>query len=112
MRTTRTIALLTLLMVPALGALAATASPAFADDEFDVNVAGGQVTVTAHGGWHINKDYPWKLVVGDTKLEKAKFTLAETTASVGGAPRGAGTLKGAVCSADQCHPFKKEVTIP
>jgi hypothetical protein len=109
MRTTRTIAFLALLMVPAL---AATASPAYADDEFDVNVAGGQVTVTAHGGWHINKDYPWKLVVGDTRLEKAKFTLAETTASVVGAPKGAGTLKGAVCSADQCHAFKKEVTIP
>ena len=109
MRTTPMVAALALLIFPVL---AATASPAFADDEFDVHVAGGQVTVTAHGGWHINKDYPWKLVVGDTRLEKAKFTLAETTASVGGAPKGAGTLKGAVCSADQCHPFKKEITIP
>ena len=83
---------------------------AFAD-EFDVSASNGKVTVTAHAGWHINKDYPWKLVVGDAKLDKSKFTLAETTATVTGAPKGTGTLKGAVCSADQCHPFQKAVTI-
>jgi hypothetical protein len=83
---------------------------AHADDEFDVAIGNGQVTVTTRSGWHINKDYPWKLVVGETKLEKAKFALAETTASVD-APKGAAVLKGAVCSADQCHPFKKELTI-
>src|SRR5258708_10086969 len=87
------------------------ASAAMADGEFDVNVAKGQITVTAHTGWHINKDYPWKLVVGDTKLDKSKFNLAETTATLSGAPKGAGKLKGAVCSADQCHTFEKDVTI-
>jgi ABC-type uncharacterized transport system YnjBCD substrate-binding protein len=87
------------------------ASSARASDEFDVSVSKGQITVTAHGGWHINKEYPWKLVVGDAKLDKTKFSLAETTATVSGAPKGSGTLKGAVCSADQCHTFQKDVTI-
>jgi hypothetical protein len=82
-----------------------------ADNEFDVAVSKGQLTVTAHSGWHINKDYPWKLVIGDAKLDKASFRLAESTATVSGAPKGAGTLKGAVCSADQCHTFQKDVTI-
>jgi hypothetical protein len=93
-------------------ALATTLAPAaFAESEFDVSVAKGEVTVTVHSGWHINKEYPWKLVVGDTKLDKAKFSLAETTATVAGAPHGTGMLKGAVCSPDQCHTFQKEVTI-
>ena len=91
--------------------MATVGSSALADDEFDVNVSKGEVTVTAHRGWHINKEYPWKLVVGDTKLDKTKFTLAETKATVAGAPHGSGTLKGAVCSADQCHTFQKEVAI-
>ena len=86
-------------------------TPASAEDYFDVAVAKGKVTVTAHAGWHINKDYPWKLVVGDAKLDKSKFSLAETTATVTGAPKGTGTIKGAVCSADQCHQFQKDVTI-
>jgi hypothetical protein len=96
----------------AIMALAASfASSARAGDEFDVSVSNGQITVTAHNGWHINKEYPWKLVVGDAKLDKTKFSLAETTATVTGAPKGSGTLKGAVCSADQCHTFQKDVTI-
>jgi hypothetical protein len=82
-----------------------------ADNEFDVAVSKGNVTVTAHPGWHINKDYPWKLTVGDAKLDKSKFSLAETTATVNGAPKGSGTIKGAVCSADQCHTFQKDVKI-
>jgi len=86
-------------------------SAARADDDFDVTVANGQVTVTAHSGWHISKDYPWKLVAGDTKLDKSKFTLAETTATVSGAPQGPATLKGAVCSGDRCHNFQKDLTI-
>jgi hypothetical protein len=86
-------------------------SPASADNEFDVNVANGVITVTTHSGWHINKDFPWKLVVGDTKLDKSKFTFEETNAKLSGAPKGAGKLKGAVCSKDQCHPFEKDVTV-
>jgi hypothetical protein len=90
---------------------ATVSSGASADNEFDVNVAKGAITVTAHEGWHINKEFPWKLIVGDTKLDKTKFSLDEKTATVNGAPKGAGKLKGAVCSKDQCHTFEKDVTI-
>jgi hypothetical protein len=86
-------------------------STASAENEFDVSVASDRITVTAHSGWHINKEYPWKLVVGDTKLDKSKFNFAETTATLSGAPKGSGKLKGAVCSADQCHTFEKDVTV-
>jgi hypothetical protein len=92
-------------------AWASFSSAALADNEFDVAVSKGQLTVTAHSGWHINKEYPWKLVIGEAKLDKSSFRLAESTATVSGAPKGAGTLKGAVCSADQCHTFQKDVTI-
>lgn len=96
----------------ALALASLSPSSACADDEdFDIAVSSGQVTVTAHTGWHISKDYPWKLVVGDTKLDRSKFTLAETTATVSGAPLGPATLKGAICSGDRCHNFKKELTI-
>jgi hypothetical protein len=109
----RTPATLSMPFISAVVAFAASSisAPAFADNEVDVSVVKGQVTVTAHSGWHINKEYPWKLVVGDTKLDKSKFTLAETTATISDAPKGSGTLKGAVCSADQCHTFQKEVAI-
>jgi hypothetical protein len=95
-----------------LGFAATLALTALADDTFDVNVAPGKVVLTTHGGWHINKDYPWKLVAGDQKLDKSKFTLTETSASLEGAPKGAAKLKGAVCSGDQCKPFEKDLTIP
>jgi hypothetical protein len=90
----------------------AASGDARADDEFDVSVAGGKVVVTAKGAWHINKEYPWKLVVGDAKLDKSKFEISEKTASVAGAPKGSGKLKGAVCSGDKCKNFEKDVTIP
>jgi hypothetical protein len=106
----RTLGLSAVAAVLAL-AVSSITTRALADNEVDVSVAKGQITVTAHSGWHINKDYPWKLVVGDTKLDKSKFTLAETTATVSDPPKGSGTLKGAVCSADQCHTFQKEVAI-
>ena len=84
---------------------------ALADEEFDVSVSGDKVVVTAKGGWHINKEYPWKLVIGDKKLEKSQFTLSETKATVT-APKGTGKLKGGICSGDQCRMFQKSVTIP
>jgi hypothetical protein len=105
--------------ISAVVALASTVdSSARAENEFDVAVSKGQVVVTAKSGWHINKDYPWKLIVkdpkaekGETKLTKEKFTLEEKKASVSGAPAGDAKLKGAVCSEDQCHSFEKDVTI-
>lgn len=101
-------------LVPIILAITAFAltlgSLACADNEFDVSVANGIVTVTTHPGWHINKEYPWKLTIGDTKLDKSKFRLEEMTAKVD-APKGAGKLKGAVCSKEQCYTFEKEVSI-
>jgi hypothetical protein len=84
---------------------------AHAEEQFDVSVAGGKVVVTTKGAWHINKEYPWKLVAGDAKLDKSKFTLDEKSASVSGAPKGAAHLKGAVCSGPTCLPFEKDVTV-
>lgn len=104
----------------ALGAASAfgttVATDVLADDHaveehFDLALAPGSLTLTAKGEFHINQDYPWKLVVGDVKLDKTKFVLSEKTASVTGAPKGKGVLKGAVCSKDQCHKVEKEVTI-
>jgi hypothetical protein len=107
MRILRTLTLSLALVLVVLSASEARAE----NEDFDVAVASGQVTVTTHAGWHISKDYPWKLVAGDTKLDKSMFTLAETTATVSGAPPGAATLKGAICSGDRCHNFKKELVI-
>jgi hypothetical protein len=88
--------------------LATTAS---AEDEFDVAVAGNAITVVAKGAWHINKDYPWKVVQGDSKLDKSKFDLSEKAAKVSGAPKGKNTVKGAICSGDSCKTFEKDVNV-
>jgi hypothetical protein len=82
------------------------------DEGFDLSVSKGQVTVTAAEGWHINAEYPWKLVVGDTKLDKSRFALNEKTAVVTGAPPGTGTLRGGVCAAGKCRTLALQVTIP
>jgi hypothetical protein len=83
-------------------------------DPFDVNVAsGGTVTVTAHTGWHINKDFPWKVTTASTKIDKSAFTLGDTTASVSGVPTGDATVHGAVCASDDsaCQPFHKKIAV-
>lgn len=95
----------------ALLALSVTAGQARADEEFDVHVSAGKVVVKAKGKWHINKQYPWKLVMGETKIDQAKFTLTDTEAMVD-APKGEGKLKGGVCNGDQCKMFQAPVTIP
>jgi hypothetical protein len=92
--------------------LAFAAPIAHAENEFEVSVSKGQVVVTAKGEWHINQEFPWKLVVGDAKLDKTKFSLTEKAATVANAPAGVGKVKGAVCSHDACHTLEKEVTIP
>ena len=89
------------------------AGAALADDNFDVSVAnGGRITVTAKGDWHVNADYPWVLSVGGSTFDKTKFTFAEKTAVVTGAPSGTGTLRGGVCGDGKCRSFKQAVTIP
>ena len=90
----------------------ASSGTARADNEYDVTAANGKVTVHAKGNWHINKDYPWKLVAGSNTIDKSKFTLAEKEATVSGAPKGAATLKGAICSGDTCKPFSAQVNVP
>jgi hypothetical protein len=89
----------------------APARTARAEEEFDVNVVAGKVTVVTKGPWHINKEYPWKVVAGDAKLDKSKFALDEKSASVAGVPKGQVKLKGAVCSGATCKPFEKDLTV-
>jgi hypothetical protein len=101
---------LALSFMVALATLAPTRT-AHAEEEFDVSVAGGKVTVVTKGPWHINKDYPWKIVAGDAKLDKSKFALEEKSASVGSVPKGTVKLKGAVCSGATCKPFEKDLTV-
>lgn len=84
---------------------------AAADEQFDVTAGKGDITVQAKGHWHINKDYPWKVAVGDKTFDKSKFSFTETSAKVSGVPTGKAQLKGAVCDGPQCMPFTKEVTI-
>lgn len=101
----------------ALGALAVSAA---AEDEFDVKVSGRQVTLTTKGAWHINPDYPWKLVVQaapdqTTTVPKSEFELAEKRASVASKTAGEAVLKGAVCiqtpEQNGCRPFSKSLKL-
>ncbi|HLK40848.1 MAG TPA: hypothetical protein VKU41_29040 [Polyangiaceae bacterium] len=99
----------------AIASVAAVSVPALADkdkDEFEIIVTAHTVVVEAKGDWHINQDYPWKLVVGDTKLDKSKFELKEKKAKIENAPSGTGKIRGAVCSKDSCKMLEREVTIP
>jgi hypothetical protein len=109
MLVSRIIARSSLALALAVTALVA-ALPAHAEDEFDVAVSGSRVVVKVKGTWHINQEYPWRLVVGDVKLDKSKFTLSNESASVD-APKGVGKLKGGVCNGDQCLRLEKAVTI-
>ena len=79
-------------------------------ENYSVASGGGKVTVTPKGAWHINKDFPWKLKCGGTTLDKSKFSLSETSASVSGGS-GACELKGALCSGDKCEPFSANVSL-
>ena len=99
-----------LTLVGAFGLVSAS-SDARADNEFDVNVKGTTVTVTAKGAWHVNKEYPWKLTAGDKKFDKSKFKLDDHSATLGGLPKGTAKLKGGVCNGGQCKNFTKEITI-
>ena len=59
----------------------------------------------------INLEYPWKLIIGDVKVDRSKFTLTEKTATVTDAPKGTGKIKGAVCSKDVCKMLEKDITV-
>ena len=98
-------------LIVALGA-SFVATAAYADETHDTGVAPKSATVNVKAGWHVNKEYPWKLVSGDKKLDKTHFTLTETSASITDAPPGPAKLKGAVCSGDQCRTFEEDIVIP
>ncbi|HVW27571.1 MAG TPA: hypothetical protein VHC69_19535 [Polyangiaceae bacterium] len=100
----------TLFALIGFATLAASGS-ARADDDFDVKVAPGKVTIVAKGKWHINKDYPWSLVAGDKKIDVKAFHLEEKSAAVD-APKGSANLKGGICNGDQCRMFKVAVDVP
>jgi hypothetical protein len=96
----------------ALLALATIAIPALADDNFDLAAGKGQVTVTPKSGWHINQDYSWSIKKGGDKVKsKEDFKLDKASATVTGIPAGTYTLKGAVCSENNCAPFAKDITV-
>jgi hypothetical protein len=95
-----------------LGAALTFAPPAHAEEEFELHVAHGKVVVEAKEGWHINLEFPWKLVIGDMKLDKTKFSLSEKVAEVRDLPAGDAKLRGAVCSKDACHTLEREIHIP
>jgi len=97
----------------ALGlAVLTVAAPAYADDTHDTTLSPRSVSVTIKAGWHVNKEYPWKLVAGDQKLDKTHFTFTETNAIISDAPAGPWKLKGAVCAGDQCRTFEEDVVVP
>ena len=110
--------LLALATVACVGALAPSAG---AEDEFDVSVSGRQVTVTAKGHWHINTDYPWKLVVQvapeqSVSVPKSAFELDQKHATVASKSSGSAVLKGAVCiqtpEQNGCRQFQKTLKLP
>ena len=93
----------------------------------DITLAKGEIHVKGHAGWHINTDYPWKVVLADgSKINKDKngdkFSFDAKDDKAGGpphvkivAPSGQVLLSGAICSSDsgQCESFTKvPVTVP
>jgi hypothetical protein len=84
---------------------------ALADAEFDVTANKGEIVVVTKGHWHVNKDFPWKALVGDATFDKSKFSFTETSAKLSGLPHGSLKLKGAVCDGPQCMPFIKELSV-
>jgi hypothetical protein len=97
----------------AASAILWTAAAPAEDDHFTLKLESGSVTVTANTGWHVNKDYPWKVKQGDkTVAGKEAFTFAEMTAKVSGLPKGTVTLKGGVCSPSSCQNFSKDIVVP
>jgi len=92
-------------------------SVAVADDAgFDASGAAGTISVVAHAGFHINKEYPWKVTVGDKKVGKEGFHFDGAKAVASGLPKGHAVLKGAVCkgpegNSSECLPFSKEMDL-
>jgi hypothetical protein len=95
-----------------LCAVLAITTVALAAGEYEVKAGKGEITVTAKGEWHVNKDYPWKATAGSSTFDKSKFALDEKSAKVTGLPAGKVHVKGAVCQGtSQCMPFETDVDV-
>jgi len=119
-------------------AIVAFAGVAFAGDKYDLKVskasakagekATAVVTVKAKGAYHVNLEYPHKLILtapdgvtvekaklvaSDAKVskEELQFSVVATSAAPGTKTIEA-QLKGAVCTDSTCEPFVETVSIP
>jgi hypothetical protein len=88
-----------------------SATDARADAEFTATAGKGSIEVKGAGGWHINKEAPWKATVGTTTLGKDKWTLSEGSAKIAGVPAGDAKVKVYVCNGDQCKNTEVTVTV-
>ena len=89
------------------------AGAAQAQNNYSVSVASGTITVSAQSPWHVNPNYPWKLVAASQTIPAASFSFTDTTATLTNAPKGTATLKGGICSNDgsSCSSFTASVTV-
>jgi hypothetical protein len=99
-------------ILASLCAVLAISTITLAAGEYDVKGGKGEVTITAKGEWHVNKDFPWKATAGSATFDKSKFSLEEKSAKVTGLPAGKVHVKGAVCQGtSQCMPFETDVEV-
>ncbi|HQY62488.1 MAG: hypothetical protein IPF92_03710 [Myxococcales bacterium] len=90
----------------AVAGLLVAAGASAGGEHYKVATAGGSLTVTPVGEWHVNKAFPWKLTCGSHVI--TSFELSDAAAKASGGS-GACELKGAMCSKDSCEPFKAAV---
>ncbi|HVK65816.1 MAG TPA: hypothetical protein VM694_15140 [Polyangium sp.] len=119
-------------------AILAFAGAAFAGDKYDLKIspasgksgdkATATVTIKAKGEYHVNLEYPHKLILkapDGVTLEKAKLVAADAkvskeelsftvvaTAAAPGKRTIEAELKGAVCTEKTCEPFSETISIP
>jgi hypothetical protein len=114
---------MTTIIGAAIGALFFAAGANADPQPYSVSTSGGSVVVSVTSGYHINKDFPWKITEGTAAggkslADKTKFKIDEGKATLDNAPKGTNTLKGAYCSVDSsgkpgaCTPFTTTVTVP
>lgn len=77
---------------------------------FTIQVSPSTVKVIPAGGWHINQEYPWKIVMSDKSV--GSFVLKWNGAEATKLKRGHGIVKGGMCNANTCVSFSRDVEIP
>lgn len=84
------------------------AGDARADDSAKVEGGNGEVKVTAPNGYHVNKEYPWKINGTKTTPTFDGEKVARLKASAGSVE-----VKGAICGGpnNNCVPFTQTVTV-